>query len=111
VVGTILLVSPASLTLAEQFTSTIAPQVAGSVNPFAGRLTPIGDANLSGARFYVLADPSRLPNYIYGFLGGQAGPRTEVRAGFEVDGIEFKLAIDFAVGAIDFRGGVTHAGA
>lgn len=109
--ASILLVSPASLTLAEQLTSSIQPQVATNVNPFAGRLTPVGDANLTGTRFYVLADPMRLANYVYGSLGGQMGPRTEARQGFEIDGVEFKLSLDFAVGAIDYRGAVTGAGA
>lgn len=109
--GAILLVSPDSETLADQLVAPLQPAQASNVNPFAGRLTPLADANLTGTRFYVMADPADFPNYVYGSLGSQSGPRTEVRAGFEVDGVEFKLALDFAVGAIDFRGGVTGAGA
>lgn len=106
-----LLVSPASYVLALTLLAPITPAEASKVNPFAGQLTPLVDANLgSQVRFYVLADPGRLPNYIYGGLQGQAGPRTEVRPGFEVDGIEIKVAIDFGCGAIEYRGGVTGAG-
>jgi len=63
----------------------------------------ISDANLTGTRFYVLASPAALPNYVYGLVG-DTGPRTEMRNGFNVDGIEFKVAIDFC-------GGVSGAGA
>jgi hypothetical protein len=106
-----LLVSPASLGLARRLLAPINPTVAADINPFAGQIEAIGDANLTGTRFYVLADPSQLANYIYGYLGSQAGPRTQVREGFDIDGVEFKLSLDFAVGAIDFRGGVSGAGA
>jgi len=101
----------ASWGLARRLTTPTNPTQASEINTFAGIITPIADANLSGTRFYVLADPNILPNYIYGYLQGSAGPRTQVREGFYVDGIEFKLALDFGCGAIDYRGGATGAGA
>jgi hypothetical protein len=107
----VILVSPDSLTLAEQLVTQITPATPANANPFVGQLIALGDANLTGTRFYLLADPARLPNYVFGGLAGQEGPRVDVRAGFEIEGIEMKVAIDFAVGAIDFRGGVTGAGA
>ena len=109
VIPRIVLTSPTSVVLARTLLAAIQPTQASEVNPFAGDMIALGDANLTGVRYYVLADPAQLPNYIYGFIGG-AGPRTETRSGFEVDGVEFKIALDFGVGAIDFRGGVTGAG-
>jgi len=106
-----LLTSPTSLTLAEQLVSAIAPAQASNANPFAGKLTPIGDANLSGTRFYLLADPGRLPQYIYGNLAGEGPLRVETRVGFEVEGLQVKVATDFGVGCIEHRAGVTGAGA
>lgn len=116
VVPSLLLVPPASLTLAEQLLLPGSGFTGGSttvadINPFAGRLTPISDANISGTRVYGFADPNANPQYIYGGLEGQTGPRTEVRNGFEIDGVEFKLALYFGCGAIDYRFGVTAAGA
>lgn len=106
----ILLVPTPSVALARALTKDIPAAQASNVNVFTG-LEVIADANLGiGTRFYVLADPGRLPNYVYGYLGGASGPRSEVRQGFEIDGVEFKIAIDFGVGAIDYRGGVTGAG-
>lgn len=104
------LTSPASHVLARTLLTEIQATQASNINPFAGMMTAISDANLTGTRFYVLADPGALPNYVYGFVGG-TGPRTEVRNGFNVDGVEFKVALDFACGAIDFRGAVSGAGA
>jgi pyruvoyl-dependent arginine decarboxylase (PvlArgDC) len=111
IVPRFVLVSPTSVVAAKTFLAAIMPTQASEVNPFAGEMTAIGDANLTGTRFYMLADPSQLANYIYGYLAGDEGPRTDVRAGFEIDGVEFKISLDFAVGAIDYRGGVTGAGA
>ncbi len=106
-----LLVSPASLTLAEQLVAPLAPAQTSNANPFSGQLTPIGDANLTGTRFYLLADPARLPQYVYGYLEGATGPRVAVRPGWEVEGVEVKAVVDFGVGAIEYRAGVTGAGA
>ncbi|MGH0031731.1 MAG: prohead protease/major capsid protein fusion protein [Myxococcota bacterium] len=105
-----LLVSPASFGLARRLLTPTNPTQASEINTFAGMIEPLTDANLTGVRFYVLADPAELPNYVYGTLEGQSGPRTEVKTGFRVDGIEVKVAIDFACGAIEYRGGVTGAG-
>ena len=107
----ILLVSPTSLVLARTLLTAIQATQASNVNTFAGQMVAIGDANLgTQVRFYMLADPAQLPQYVYGFLEGQNGPRTMAREGFNVDGVEFKLSLDFACGAVDFRGGCTGAG-
>jgi hypothetical protein len=106
-----LLTSPASLTAAEQHVATITPADVDTVNPFAGKLIAIGDANLTGTRFYLLADPARLPQYVYGHLDGFEGPRVEVRRGWETEGTQVKVVTDYGVGAIEFRAGVSGAGA
>jgi len=106
----ILHVSPASLTLAEQLVAQLTPVQPSDVNPFAGRLTPVGDANLSGTRYYLLADPARLAQYVYGRLDSTGPFRFEVRAGFEVEGVEAKCVTDFGCGAVEFRAGIAGAG-
>lgn len=109
--GSILLVSAASETLAEQLVAPLSPAQFSNANPFQGRLTVIADSNLSGTRFYVLSDPGRGSNYVYGSLDGQEGPRIETRQGWEIEGIEMKMVIDLAVGGVDHKFGVTGAGA
>ena len=110
VMPAMVLVSPTSYGAARRLLADVNATQASEVNTFAGQIRVVSDANLTGTRFYVLANPSELANYVYGYLGGQ-GPRTESRAGFEVDGVEFKVALDFGVGAIEYRAGVTGAGA
>lgn len=41
---------------------------------------------------------------VYAYLEGQAGPYTETKPGFDVDGVEIKCRHDFAAAAADFRG-------
>lgn len=104
------LTSPTSYVLARRLLSPIFAAQASNVNAFEGMLSPVYDANLTGVRYYVIADPASIPNYIYGTVDGQ-GPRFEVRQGFEVEGVQAKVVHDFGTGAIDFRGSVTGAGA
>lgn len=65
---------------------------------------------LSGAPWYMFADPMEAPVFEVAFLDGVQEPYIELQNGFEVDGASWKVRLDFAVGATDFRGGVRNAG-
>lgn len=108
-----LLTSPDKETLARQYTTVIGANVApGSQNPWAGMLEPISDANLSTANpWYLFADPMRAPVSVYGYLQGQAGPSVATRQGFEVLGVEMRVALYFGTAFIDYRGAYRNAGA
>lgn len=106
-----LLVSPASQTLAEQLVATIAPAQTSNVNPFAGKLEVLADANLTGTRFYLFASPERLAACMYGFLEGGGPLRFETKVDFATEATLFKVATDFGVAAIEHRAAVTGAGA
>lgn len=106
-----LLTSPDKRTIAEQYVATLAPATASSANPFSGRLEVLSDANLSGNAWYLIGDPSRTPALIYGSLEGEVGPRIETRQGFEIEGVEMKVAFDYVAGAVDFRSILRNAGA
>jgi len=71
----------------------------------------VDSPRLSGTRFYAFADPMEAPVLEVAFLDGQDAPWLESRNGFEKDGAEFKVRLDFGVAAIDWRGAVTNAGA
>ena len=43
-------------------------------------------------------------------MNGVETPRLETRQGFDVDGIEYKVAFDCGVSALDFRGVFKNAG-
>lgn len=65
---------------------------------------------LSGTRQYMFADPMEAPVIEVAFLDGVQEPFLESEQGFTSDGTLFKVRLDVAVGAIDYRGAVTNAG-
>ncbi len=71
----------------------------------------VGTARLSGTRRYMFAEPAQAPAIEVAFLEGQELPYLEVRDGWRVDGVEWKVREDYGIAAIDFRGAVTNAGA
>lgn len=70
----------------------------------------VDTARMSGTRRYIFADPGIAPTIEVVFLDGQQNPYLESQAGFDVDGVKWKVRLDYAVGAIDHRGAVTNAG-
>jgi HK97 family phage prohead protease len=99
-----LLVPPELETDAEKLLAAIQPTKSSDVNPFGGKLELLVEARLaSGSRWYVVADPARLEGLEYAYLQGSEGPQTETRAGFEVDGVEVKVRLDFGAGFTDYR--------
>lgn len=99
------LVPPDMETEAEKLLAAIQPAKASDVNPFGGKLELLVEARLSSAiRYYLVADPARLEGLEFAYLQGAEGPQTETRAGFEVDGVEVKVRLDFGAGFNDYRG-------
>lgn len=66
---------------------------------------------LSGTRRYLFADPAIAPVIEVAFLDGNQEPYLESQDGFDVDGSRIKIRHDYGIAAIDYRGGVTNAGA
>jgi len=115
-INPLFLIVPAELeTVADQFVSVnIAPSAAGSVNPFAGRLSVIAEPRLGAAdanAWFLAASPDQIDIIEYGSLEGEEGPMVESRLGFDVDGLEIKARHDFAAKVIDWRGLYKNAGA
>ncbi len=109
---TTLLVGPDKLTEAQQIFATLFPALTGSAVPADfQKMTPVGDANLTGNGWYLFADPMAAPCFVYGFLQGFEGPRLASELEFDVQGMRVKLEHDFGVAAIDYRGGFRNAGA
>jgi hypothetical protein len=95
---------------AKQLVTEIYAAQATNVNAFAGVLEVIADANLSGTRFFVLADPGRLPQYIWGHVSGEPQPLVAVRLGWETDDVQTKTRVDVGFAAIEYRAGCTGTG-
>lgn len=107
-----LLASPAKRQLGIQYTSSnYAPAAPTNLNTFAGILTPLFDANLTGNPWFLFADPAAMPAFIYGSLDSEPGPRVMTRQGFESEGLEMRVAFDFGVAALDWRATYRNAGA
>lgn len=66
---------------------------------------------MTGTRRYSFASPAVAPVIEVAFLDGNSEPYLESEAGFSVDGTRWKVRLDYGVGAIDYRGAVTNAGA
>ena len=106
-----LLVPPALETTAEKWLASIAPATAADVNPFSGSLSLVVEPRLSSAtRWYVTADPGEIDGLEFAYLSGAEGPQVESRSGWDVDGVEIRVILDFGAGFIDHRGWFMNAG-
>lgn len=83
----------------------------GVVNPYKGRFVVVSDAELTDpTAWYLVADAAQHDTIEVTYLNGVENPRLETRQGFDVDGIEYKVAFDVGVDTIDFRGLYKNAG-
>lgn len=114
-----LIVPATQETVAEQYTSAdFVSAKSSDVNPFrTGRqsalqvaVEPRLDAT-SDKSWYLAADPAQIDTIEYAYLEGQEGVYMESRIGFEVDGLELKVRLDFAAKALDYRGMYKNPGA
>lgn len=106
-----LLVPPELETGAEKLLASIQAATVDDVNPFSGKLQLLVEARLTSAlRWYVASDPAMVEGLEYAYLQGAEGPQTETRAGFEVDGVEVKVRLDFGAAFLDYRGWYMNPG-
>jgi hypothetical protein len=104
------IVIPSELeTATEKLLTAIQATETANVNPFSGKLTPVVEPRLSSASAWYLVDPN-VEGLEYAHLEGEPGPQIETRAGFDVDGVETRIRLDFGCGFIDWRGWYRNAG-
>lgn len=83
-------------------------QVANNVR---GLVSDVVDTpRLTGNPWYLLADPMEEPVFEVVFLDGVQTPYLEQDEPFDVDGIRWKIRLDYGVGAIGWRGVVKNNG-
>ncbi len=105
VVPAFLVVPPELETLAEQVLTEIAASEVANANPFAGKLKLLVEPRFTSASaWYVCAAPGAPDSLQHAYLDGVTGPQLFTREGFEVDGIEYKVRMDFGAGFTDHRG-------
>lgn len=105
------LVGPDLETTMDQLTASIQPVVAGSVNPFSGKLTVVTEGAIAGNAWELYADPADCPVFSYGYLADSPGPRLLMEETFNVDGLAWRVTLDFYAGATDYRGAFRNPGA
>lgn len=76
----------------------IQPATTADVNPFAGKLQFVIDRRLDAAAWYLAANPNVTPSLEYAYLEGSEGPHFETHVGFNVNGVETKVRVDFEIG-------------
>jgi len=81
-------------------------------NVVAGLFQDVIDTpRLTGTPFYMFANPSDEPVIEVNFLNGEQSPYMESEQGFTVDGMQWKIRLDYGIGAVGYRGVVRNAGA
>lgn len=108
-----LLVPAALETKAQQLVASVASTQMGEVNPFSGTLRVIAEPRLDGyssTAWYLAATPGQIDTIEVAYLSGERGPQVASREGFDVDGLELKIRLDFAAKCLDHRGLMKNAG-
>lgn len=84
-------------------------------NPFQGRLTGVYDPRLdayeSGNAWFLAADPATNATIEVAFLDGRQEPFLDQQAGWTVDGVSYKVRLDFGTKCLDYRGLFQNDGA
>lgn len=96
---------------ARQLLAAIVAAKASDVNVWSGFAELVVDSNIVGNEWYIFAAPGAAPTIIYGYVAGSEGPQVRTERDFDTQAIKVAASLDFAVGAIDFRGAVKNAGA
>lgn len=103
-----LLIPTALETLSQQFLSrNFMPNTFGNINPFAGTLEPIADAELDGnseIAWYLAASSADIDTIEVTYLNGDDMPKLESQVGFDYLGIKWRIYIDYGVTVLDYRG-------
>lgn len=71
----------------------------------------IDSPRITGTEWYLFADPMDAPVVEVAFLNGEESPFLDSMESFNVDGMQWKVRLDYGVAAVDFRGAYKNAGA
>jgi len=106
------LIVPAELEImGEDLLAPIFATKTEDLNLFARTLQLVVEPRFSSAaRWYLAATPGEVDGLEYAYLEGEEGPQIETRAGFEVDGVQVKVRLDFGCGFVDHRGWFQNPG-
>ena len=109
-----LLISPELETLARQILysdTDITATNPGVINPFKNAFEPIVIPHITDWSWYIAASASEIDTVEVAFLNGQQNPTIEQMPGWNTDGMEYKVRVDFGVWCYEYRGMYKNAGA
>jgi hypothetical protein len=107
-----ILLVPAELeTTGEQLITEIRPVVVGEVNPFSKLTALVVEPRLPATAWYLVASPGEIDGLEYCYLSSSPGPQLQSRLGFDVDGLEVRVRLDYGCGFVDWRGWYKNKGA
>ncbi|TAH67639.1 MAG: peptidase [Rhodopseudomonas palustris] len=105
-----LVVGPQQEVAARKLLATITATKVSDLNIWAGFAELVIDASITDKRWYVFAAPSAAPVLVYGYVASE-GPVVRTERDFDTQAIKVASSLDFAVGAIDYRGAYFNPGA
>jgi hypothetical protein len=71
-----------------------------------------GEPRLASATcWYVTADSGEIDGLEFAYPSGNPGPQVESRSGWDVDGVEIRVILDFGAGFVDHRRWFMNPGA
>jgi phage head maturation protease len=91
-------------TAGEKLIAEIRPVVVDEVNPFSKLQRLVVEPRLPAKAWYMVADAAEIDGLEYCYLASSPGPQLETRLGFEVDGLQVRVRLDFGGGFVDWRG-------
>lgn len=81
-----------------------------NANPFAGALNKVITPEITGNAWFLFAEPTRVPAFIYSLLDGYLAPRLTIASPFDTQGLQAKVEHDVGFSAVDFRGAYRNPG-
>jgi phage major head subunit gpT-like protein len=105
-----LVVGPNSETAAEKFLSDIYATTVDDVNAWANKLSLLVEPRIDDDRWYIFADPARLPAMQYGYLASAQGVQIQRAEAWDTLGMKFRAFLDFGAGWLDWRGVYLNGG-
>lgn len=99
-----LVVGPSQEVAARQLLATVMATKASDVNVWSGFAELIVDAEIGDNRWYIFSSPGAAPVVVYGYVGGAEGPQVRTERDFDTQAVKVAAGLDFAAGAVDFRG-------
>ena len=107
----VLVVSAELETVGEQLIAEIKPIQVSDVNPFSKLVKMVVEPRLPPTGWYLVAEPSMVDGLEYAYLARSPGPQLESRLGFEVDGLQVRVRLDFGGSFVNWRGWYFNYGA